>query len=1578
MNRTQLHSLAVIFSFMTCFFFGNPEAKASHAMGADITYEYIGPNQYLVTFSFYRDCSGIPAPTFIDLGINNSCGFPAQTINLNPLASSPTQISPVCPTELSTCNGGSYTGIEEWIYQGVVNLPGPCADWSFSHGESARNAAITTITGAGSDILYVYTQLNNTNGITNNSPIFSNRPVPFACVGQRFCFNHGAFDLDGDSISYQLITPLTAQNTTVTYLPGYSNTQPILSSPAVQFNTTTGDICMTPTQTDVTVFAVLVNEYRNGVLIGQVERDIQLTVNNCNNYLPFLTGINGAPSFSRTICAGQPFSFYVASIDTNIADTTTITWDQAIPGATFTVTGSKRDSAFFSWTPASSDISPSAHCFTATVSDDRCPYQGIQIFSYCFTVIGVAPDAGLDQTISCNTTTTLNGTATGGSGNYTYTWLPSNTVGQQLTNVGVGTYYLHVKDNVNNCENTDTVRVLPGAGVPAAAFTFSNNCSGTPIQFTDQSAVGGGAVISQWNWNFGDNATANTQNPTHQYAANGTYTVTLIVNTATGCSDTITQQLTVNTNIPSAAFNSVNVCQGTAMNFTDASSGGPFSAWSWNFGDPASGSNTAATQNPSHSFSAPGTFTVTLDVTNSAGCQNQITHDVTVYANPTVSVAGQQICVGAQATLTAPNGFSSYNWTPGGASQSINVNPATTTTYTITVTDNHNCQGSNTVQVTVDPLPVANAGTAQTVCQGTAVTLTGSGGASYVWNPGNINTQNANVTPASTTTYTLTVTSAGGCTDADQVVITVNPMPTVDAGNGLSVCKGSSVNLAASTGAGNYLWVPGNLNTSSITVTPSVTTTYTVTVSDAIGCSGNDTVTVVVNPIPVASFNNSGPVCLGNAINFTDASAVTTGSISGWSWSFDNGQNSAQQNPSMTYAGSGTFNVELIVTSNAGCKDTTLNVVRVNALPIANAGNNASICPGFNTTLSGAGGSQYVWNPGNLLSQNITVSPASTTTYTLEVTDPNGCRSTDLVDVVVNPVPIAYAGTDQDICIGESTTLFASGGSSYLWTPGNVNASSMNVSPNASVTYNVLVTNTFGCQANDQVLVNVNPLPVASFTSSGAVCQFNNVTFTDHSTAGTGTVTSWAWDFGNNVSSSAQNPVVPYNTPGNYTVSMIVTSAAGCKDTVTQPLNIWAKPVASYSQTDVCFGNPISFSNASSISDATPLAYSWNLGDNTLSSNATPTHQYSSYGSYQASLLVTSVHGCVDSVSRTVNVYALPDAAFSTSAVCEDNEANFTDGSSIPDGNISSWYWTFGDGNTGADPSPNHTYVDAGVYPIHMLITSNHGCQDSTDGVIRVIPKPVVDFQTLNVCFGVTTQMTDLSFPITGNITQYQWAFGDGQTTTDQNPEHLYGAPGWYQVALTATTDSGCSTTLVRPNAVNIYQGPVSTFISDASHASDIYPLVNFVNETTSPGFYYWSFGDGETSTEYSPAHQYPDIGVYDIQLVTVDYNGCVDTTVSRLEIRPSSTIYIPTAFTPNNDTKNDVFHVYSYNIVEMKAAIYDRWGLKIYEWDNVSGGWDGKVDGNPVQSDTYVYRVSTVDVNNKRDVLIGHVSVVR
>jgi len=128
----------------------------------------------------------------------------------------------------------------------------------------------------------------------------------------------------------------------------------------------------------------------------------------------------------------------------------------------------------------------------------------------------------------------------------------------------------------------------------------------------------------------------------------------------------------------------------------------------------------------------------------------------------------------------------------------------------------------------------------------------------------------------------------------------------------------------------------------------------------------------------------------------------------------------------------------------------------------------------------------------------------------------------------------------------------------------------------------------------------------------------------------------------------------------------------------------------------------------------------------------------------------------------------------------------------------------------------------------------------------------------------------------------------------------------------------------------------------------------------------------------YSPVHTYDTVGAYEIVLIAIDLNGCVDTLRRGIDIRPTSNVYIPNTFTPNGDSKNDIFRAYTYNVVSVQGDIYDRWGLPIYHWDGLNSGWDGSVDGNAVQNDVYVYRIVTTDVNSKRQEHIGRVSIVR
>ncbi|MBL0104161.1 MAG: PKD domain-containing protein [Bacteroidetes bacterium] len=421
------------------------------------------------------------------------------------------EISPVCPSEVTTCNGGTFTGIQEYVYRGVITLPGPCADWQFSYNLCCRNNAITNLVGPGQTQMYIFSTLNNMAAPCNNSPIFSNKPVPFVCLGQQFCFNHGAYDQDGDVLVYSLMTPYDSPGTPVTYSTGFSPSNPLSSSPALSFNSSTGDICMTPTNLEVTVMAVLVQEYRNGVLIGSVERDIQITVINCTNVIPTLTGINGTNSFSMTMCAGVQSCFTINSGDLDVIQNTTVEWDNSISGATFTTYPGHVNQHHFAGHLTTAQIS-SNRIASRYCRDDNCPYAGTQTYAYCITVTGVNADAGPDNSVACNSTASLTASATGGSGAYTYSWNTGIT-GPTLTEGG--TYIVTVSDG-RDVQRSGYALIAPGTHVPNAAFNMAYSCSGLTVQFNDQSTVVGNTIAS-YAWTFGDGGTSALQNPSHSY-----------------------------------------------------------------------------------------------------------------------------------------------------------------------------------------------------------------------------------------------------------------------------------------------------------------------------------------------------------------------------------------------------------------------------------------------------------------------------------------------------------------------------------------------------------------------------------------------------------------------------------------------------------------------------------------------------------------------------------------------------------------------------------------------------------------------------------------------------------------------------------------------------------------------------------------------------------------------------------------------------------------------------------------------------------------------------------------------------
>ncbi|MBK7968083.1 MAG: PKD domain-containing protein [Bacteroidetes bacterium] len=1290
------------------------EARASHAMGADLTYECLGGNTYRIRVSFYRDCIGIPAPNNVFVNIRSvTCGQNLG-ITCDPIPGTGQEVTPLCPSAISSCNGGIFTGIQEWVYEGVVTLPMQCTDWVFSYNLCCRNAAITTITNPGTSTFYIYASLNNTISPCNTSPTFSNKPVPFACVGQQYCFNHGAFDADGDSLVYSLITPYQNATTTVDYIPPFNATDPLTSAPAVTFNPATGDICMTPQNLEVTVMAVLVSEYRNGVLIGTVERDIQITVLSCNNTLPTLSGINGTNNFDITVCAGEQLCFDILSTDPDPGQNVFINWDGSIPAGTFTSNGATRPTGTFCWTPTQADISSNPYCFTVRVNDDACPMIGAQIYSYCINVIGINVNAGPDQFIACNDLATVNVTASGGTGNYTYLW--SNGITLPIQTVGVGTYIVTVNDGV--CSNQDTV-VVANAFEPTAAFTAVGTCPNTPVQFTDQSTLPGGTIIS-WNWNFDDGGTSTIQNPIHQFPGPGTYNVSLIIETSFGCIDTVVVPVTI-APPPVAAFNVGQGCAGTSLTFNNTTTPPGNYNWLWNFGN-----GTGSTlQNPGVVYANPGTYTVTLVAGDTTGCADSTVQQVVINPLPIPAFTYSAIaCQGGNITFVdSSNGnggtITGWNWTFGNGQTSNGSNPVINYPnpgnydVTLVVTNSFGCTASILQTIAINPPPVANAGANQIICLGGTATLVASGGVSYSWSPGGYTTDVINVSPSSNTTYTVTVTDANGCTATATVNVNVNPLPVINVSPSQSTCLGQSVTLTA-TGGVSYNWSPSGNTTGTITVSPGSSTTYAVTGTNANGCSATNFVSVTVNPLP---------------------------------------------------------NVNL---------------------------SNLFICAGISSSLNaGNPGSTYLWSNGQT-TQSIPVS--SPGVYSVTVTNQYGCTGGDS-SVVSQGGTIVNNLTNVAFCAGGSAVLDAGNpGNSFLWSNGST---SQTITVSAAGAYSVTITDANGCSGTLSTTVNVNPLPDAQFTPND-VCINEPMQFMDVSTIGSGSITGWSWSFGDGNVSQQQNPSHFYPSSGAFAVTLVVTSNMGCVDSLIKTFNVFPLPAANFTFLNSCEGSAVNFTNTSTTSVGNITGWQWSFGDGTTASQQHPSHVFGTPGIYPVDLLITTAGGCVDSIQKQITISPLPVASFTAGQSCKGSPVAFNSTSGVPGGVLSSWFWDFGNGTTSTLQNPSAVYNNSGTYNVSLIVTSSNGCNDTISQPVLINPLPVADAGSPQIlCRG-----TSATLNATGGVS-YLWSNGSATQSTSVTPV----VNSTYQV--TVTDVNGCtSTDSVRVyinNLPNVFAGPDKT-----------------------------------------------------------------------------------------------------------------------------------------------------------------------
>ncbi|MCW3091269.1 MAG: hypothetical protein JWP81_2338 [Ferruginibacter sp.] len=1056
---------------------------------------------------------------------------------------------------------------------------------------------------------------------------------------------------------------------------------------------------------------------------------------------------------------------------------------------------------------------------------------------------------------------------------------------------------------------------------PTANFGVSNLlCEGKPLVFSDSSVANGTSNLVNWYWDYGDgikDTVAANNNRTHTYFLWGNKTVSLKVETNSGCQGPLFTKTIIVNPIPVADFNlPAGIClPADSARFSDASSAADNSQagfkYLWNFGDVSNGMNDSAVmKNPAHYYTTTGPFSIHLKITSAAGCVDDSTKILsTLFLQ---AVAG--FTVKGENCLNDSTIFTSTSVGSGN-----------------TITNWHWDFGDGT--------PVGS-----------------------VQNPAHL------YTASGTKTIKHWVTTDKGCTsDTMSRTIIVNPLPTAGFITTGPYCITRNINFmdTSKANAGNlasWKWDFGDGNSLNSTNGNSFTHSYTsigsfpvaLTVATDKGCTSRvATHTQTIYPLPNPGFIIP-EVCLSDTYaQFTDTSSIVSGSITKWLWNFgDPGSGtfntSPQQNPRHSYTAVGAYTDSLTVTSNNGCSSSIAQSFFVNganptanftvAKPAALCGNDSvaitntsSVFPGNITKV------EIYWDnvgtpakfdmddfpyPGKVyrhMYPNFQTPLSKNYTIRFKAYSGGVCVNEKVQVITLNAAPkvqfTVLPNTCMDAVPFQLTQATEVGGVPGSFQFAGLGISTMGLFSPAIAgagTHTIVYTftsTTGGCvdTASRQIIVLAPPL--ADFTFTLPACETKAISFTSTSTSTAGTLTNYLWDFGDGTPLVLKNSPVAFahvfTVAANYTVKLKVTTSNGCISTAKQ-LVVSVKPQPQPNFTipaSVCLpAAAVTFNNLSMIADGTENAfiYAWDFGDaasGTANNSVakTPTHVYTGRGPYYITLQVTSGDGCVEDTILVLNtIHPQPSAAFSSDkgSVCIRDVVTFKDESNGLDGTVAAWNWNFGDGQKDNTRNPTHLYGSDKAFSVSLYITNSRGCNsDTLTKAFSVYPYPVVDAGPERVILeGGSIVLQPI---VTGNNLQYLWA-------------------------------------------------PVS-----------------YLNSAKSP-----------MPTVNSPVN---DI-TYTLTVTASGNCAASDKVLVRLLKTPK----IPNTFSPNGDGINDKWKIsYLESYPECRIQVFTRTGQLVFDLKGYSDdkAWDGNINRKSLPVDTYYY---IIEPGSGRKPFTGYVTIVK
>ena len=858
------------------------------------------------------------------------------------------------------------------------------------------------------------------------------------------------------------------------------------------------------------------------------------------------------------------------------------------------------------------------------------------------------------------------------------------------------------------------------------------------------------------------------------------------------------------------------VCVGSTLNITDWSLNLPTS-WSYTMtgGTPA----TSTVQNPTVSFATAGVYTITLVASSSAGSSAPVSQTVSVIQGPAftlTSTPSASVCAGSNVTIT-PSGATTYTLVnTGSTSNPFVVTPTVATIYSVSaITSGTNtCKRTQTLSISIGSIAINITPSSASVCPGQSVGLTASGATTYTWNTGP-NTASISVSPTVATTYTVNGTN-GGCSGTKTVQVSMNPTPTITVNNA-TICPAGTATLTAS-GANTYSWSTG-ATTSVITVSPPTNTTYTVTGINSLGCTTTKTVSVTIGTgLTINATASPTAICSGGASTLTASGASTytwnPGAITG-----------------ATVVVTPTTTTVYTVTGVSGtCNGTTTITVLVNSNPTVNAtATSPSVCTGSGTNLNATGASTYTWNPGNFVGATYSVTPGTTTTYTVVGANASGCTNTKTVSVtVIAPPTVNLSANPTAVCAGSSSTLTATGATSYTWSIGGTGATKT-VTPTGNTIYTV--TGTTGiCSASNTVMVTVNPIPTVS-ANNATICP-----------AGTATLiasgaTTYSW------STSATTSSITVSPSSNTTYTVTGTSL-GCSNTKTVSVTIGTAisiNISASPSTTICSGN------SATLTATGATSYTWSTGpsSNSISVNPTSTTTYTVNGT-NGSCSGTSTIAITVNTANTVFASAGPNQTLCVTSPSTTLAAN------TPTAGTGTWNVLVGTGVIANANQPNSTVTALGTGTNILQWTINNGPCSFNSSVVYIYVNALPTVANA----GPTQTLCSNSANLNGNtptVGSGSWSLvsGTGSITNPTSPTSaVTGLSAGTNVFQWAISNTACAPST---STVAIMVGNVPTVTANSS--SSLTCTGDPVNLTASGATSYsWSTGATTSVIAVSPS----------------------------------------------------------------------------------------------------------------------------